>query len=108
MQKLRRKIEKTKAKRIYLDFNRVSTKFYRETFNYGVKSFLKNNRHPILDIGVSKGFQRHPDATLLISEISPSQREAQIVAGMDHMLRLQNEAPSILSYASSCSSPIVQ
>ena len=42
MIKLRRKVEKTKAKRIWVSFSRVSTKFYRETFNYDVKSFLKH------------------------------------------------------------------
>lgn len=108
MQKLRRKVETTKAKKIWVAFNRVSTKFYRETFNYDVKSFLKNNQHPILAIGGSKDFQCHPDDTLLISEISPSQTETHIVEGMDHMLRLQNEAPSILSYSDSCSAPIMQ
>jgi hypothetical protein len=108
MIKLRRKVEKTKAKRIWVSFSRVSTKFYRETFNYDVKSFLKHTRHPILAIGGSKDFQCHPDDTLLISELSPSQTESYIVEGMDHMLRFQKEEPSILSYANSCSSPIMQ
>jgi hypothetical protein len=108
MIKLRRKVEKTKAQRMWVFFSRVSTKFYRETFNYDVKSFLKHARHPILAIGGSKDFQCHPDDTLLISEISPSQTETYIVEGMDHMLRFQKEEPSILSYANSCSSPIMQ
>lgn len=107
MTKLRRKVEKTKAKRIWLYFSRVSTKFYRETFNYDVKSFLKNTRHPILAIGGSKDFQCHPDDTLLIPEISPSQTETYIIEDMDHTLRFQKEEPSILSYATSCSSPIM-
>lgn len=108
MIKLRQKVEKTKAKRMWVSFSRVSTKFYRETFNYNVKSFLKNTRHPILAIGGSKDFQCHPDDTLLIPEISPSQTEVYIVEDMDHMLRFQKEEPSILSYAKSCSSPIMQ
>jgi len=108
MTKLRHKVEKTKAKRMWISFSRVSTKFYRETFNYDVKSFLKNTKHPILAIGGSKDFQCHPDDTLLIPEISPSQADAYIVEGMDHMLRFQKEEPSILSYADSCSSPIMQ
>ena len=107
MQKLRRKVETTKAKRIWVAFNRVSTKFYRETFNYDVKSFLQKNQHPILAIGGSKDFQCHPDDTLLIKEISPSQTETHIIEDMDHTLRLQREEATIISYASSCSGPIM-
>ncbi len=107
MIKLRRKVEKTKAKRIWVSFSRVSTKFYRETFNYDVKSFLKKTGHPILAIGGSKDFQCHPDDTLLISELSPHQTETYIIEGMDHMLRFQKEEPSILSYANSCNSPVM-
>jgi alpha/beta superfamily hydrolase len=108
MTTLRKKVEKTKAKRIWVSFTRVSTKFYRETFNYDVKSFLKDNIHPIIAIGGEKDFQCHPDDTLLISEISPNQTEVHIVEDMDHMLRCQKEEPSILSYAASCSSPMMQ
>jgi len=108
MAKLRHKVEKTKAKRMWVSFSRVSTKFYRETFNYDVKSFLKNTEHPILAIGGSKDFQCHSDDTLLIPNISPSQSDVHIIKNMDHMLRLQTGEPSILSYASSCNSPIVQ
>jgi uncharacterized protein len=108
MTKLRRKVEKTKAKRMWVSFSRVSTKFYRETFNYDVKSFLKITRHPILAIGGSKDFQCHPDDTLLIPKISPSQSDVHIIKNMDHMLRLQTGESSILSYASSCHAPITQ
>jgi len=108
MTELREKVEKTKAKRVWVSFARVSSKFYRETFNYDVKSFLKNNMHPILAIGGEKDFQCHPDDTLLIPEISPSKTEVYIIEGMDHTLRYQKEEPSILSYAASCSSPIMQ
>lgn len=107
MTKLRQRVEKTKAKRIWVSFSRVSTKFYRETFNYDVQVFLKNTTHPILAIGGSKDFQCHPDDTLLIAKISPSQTEAYIIDDMDHTLRLQKGEPSILSYFSSCSSPIM-
>ncbi|MBA6371456.1 alpha/beta fold hydrolase [Colwellia sp. BRX8-4] len=108
MIKLRRKVEKTKANRIWVSFSRVSTKFYRETFNYDVKSFLKNTEHPILAIGGSKDFQCHPDDTLLIPSISSSQSDVHIIENMDHMLRVQTEESSILSYASSCNEPIVK
>lgn len=107
MVKLRRKVEKTKAKRMWVSFQRVSTKFYRETFNYDVKFFLKNTKHPILAIGGSKDFQCHPDDTLLIPKVSSSQTEAYIIDGMDHTLRFQKEEPSILSYTDSCSLPIM-
>ncbi|WP_245560619.1 alpha/beta hydrolase family protein [Colwellia piezophila] len=107
MTKLRRKVENTKAKRMWLYFSLVSTKFYRETFNYDVKSFLKNTEHPILAIGGSKDFQCHPDDTLLIPNISPNKTDVHIIENMDHMLRHQTEEPSILSYAKSCNYPIV-
>ncbi|MEI5638743.1 MULTISPECIES: alpha/beta hydrolase [unclassified Pseudoalteromonas] len=107
MKKLRHKVETTKAKRIWVAFNRVSTKFYRETFNYDVKSFLQKTQHPILAIGGSKDFQCHPDDTLLISKISPSQTETHIIEDMDHTLRLQREEATIMSYANSCSEPIM-
>lgn len=108
MTTLRKKVEKTNAKRMWVSFTRVSTKFYRETFNYDVKSFLKDNRHPILAIGGQKDFQCHPDDTLLILDMSPSPTEAYVIEGMDHTLRYQQEAPSILSYAASCSAPILK
>ncbi len=108
MTTLRKKVEKTKAKRMWVSFTRVSTKFYRETFNYDVKSFLKDNTHPILAIGGQKDFQCHPDDTLLISEISTSKTAAYIIEDMDHTLRHQKGEPSILSYAASCSTPIMQ
>jgi len=81
MIKLRRKVEKTKAKRMWISFSRVSTKFYRETFNYDVKSFLKNSGHPILAIGGSKDFQCHPDDTLLISEVSQAKQIPILLRG---------------------------
>lgn len=108
MTNLRKKVENTKAKRMWVSFTRVSTKFYRETFNYDVKYFLKNNMHPILAIGGQKDFQCHPDDTLLISEISPGKTEVYIIENMDHTLRYQKEEPSILSYSASCSSPILK
>ena len=108
MTSLRERVEKTKAQRMWVSFTKVSTKFYRETFNYDVKSFLKANMHPILAIGGQKDFQCHPDDTLLIPEISSSQTTAIIIKGMDHTLRYQQEEPSILSYAASCSTPIMQ
>jgi uncharacterized protein len=107
MTNLRQKVERTKADKMWVAFSRVSTKFYRETFNYDVKYFLKNSTLPILAIGGGKDFQCHPDDTLLISKISPSQSEVHIIADMDHMLRHQSGEPSILSYASSAKIPIV-
>ncbi len=104
---LRRKVEKASSARMWVSFTRVSTKFYRETFNYNVKSFLKNTLHPILAIGGSKDFQCHPDDTRLILEIAPGPAEIHIIENMDHMLRLQTGESSILSYAKSCGEPIV-
>ncbi|MBC3620225.1 alpha/beta hydrolase [Vibrio metschnikovii] len=108
MTKLRQRVEKTTAKKTWVSFSWVSTKFYRETFNYDVKSFLKNTRHPILAIGGGKDFQCHPDDTILIAEISPSPTEAYIIDDMDHTLRLQKGEASILSYSTSCDLPIMQ
>ncbi|WP_394205380.1 alpha/beta hydrolase [Shewanella waksmanii] len=108
MTSLRQKVEKTKSKRMWVSFTRVSTKFYRETFNYDVKSLLKTTTHPILAIGGSKDFQCHPDDTLLIPKVSSAQVEAHVVDGMDHTLRLQTQQPSMLSYARSCSSPVME
>lgn len=108
MIKFRHKVETTKAKRVWVSFARVCTKFYRETFNYDVKAFLKNTKQPILAIGGSKDFQCHPDDTLLIANISSSKTDVHIIKDMDHMLRLQTGEPSILSYTSSCDAPIAQ
>lgn len=108
MTRLREKVEKTTAKKVWVSFTRVSTRFYRETFNYDVKAFLKSNELPILAIGGDKDFQCHPDDTLLISSISRSETEAHIIKNMDHTLRYQEGEPSIMSYAASCSAPIVQ
>ncbi|QLE87806.1 lysophospholipase [Shewanella sp. Scap07] len=107
MTTLRRKVEKTKSNRMWVSFTRVSTKFYRETFNYDVKSFLKSTQHPILAIGGSKDFQCHPDDTLLIPQISPSLVEVHVIEGMDHTLRFQKHQPSMSSYTRSCASPIM-
>lgn len=107
MTKLRKKVETTNKKRIWVSFTRVSTKFYRETFNYDVKYFLKSNQCPIFAIGGSKDFQCHPDDTLLIPKVSLSPSEVHIIENMDHMLRHQIDEPSILNYVDSCKTPIM-
>ncbi len=107
MLKLRQKVEASKAERIWVSFVRVSVKFYRETFNYDVKSYLKQIKHPILAIGGSKDFQCHPDDTLLIKDISPGESEVHIIEGMDHMLRIQTGEPTLLSYKDSGKEPMV-
>lgn len=105
---LRKKVETTKAKRIWVSFTRVSSKFYRETYKYDVKSYLAQTKHPILAIGGSKDFQCHPDDTRLIPSISPSESEIHIIDDMDHMLRLQQGEPTLLSYADAGTKPMVQ
>lgn len=108
MTDLRRKVEKTKAKRIWVSFSRVSTKFYQETFNYDVKSHLKMNRLPILAIGGSKDFQCHPDDTRQIASITASEVTVHIIENMDHMLRNQEGEPTLLSYRDAGKRPMVQ
>ena len=107
MIKLREKVESTKAERIWVYFTRASTKFYKETFNYNVKSFLKQTKLPILAIGGGKDFQCHPDDTRLIPTVSTGDSETHIIEDMDHMLRLQEGDPSILSYRDSGKKPMV-
>ncbi|MFC7367156.1 alpha/beta hydrolase family protein [Vreelandella zhaodongensis] len=105
---LRRKVEKTKAKQIWVSFSRVSTKFYRETFNYDVKSYLNRNKLPILAIGGSKDFQCHPDDTRQIPLTTASEVTVRIIENMDHMLRNQEGEPTLLSYRNAGKTPIVQ
>jgi pimeloyl-ACP methyl ester carboxylesterase len=105
---LRRKVEKTKARRIWVSFSRVGTRFYQETFNYDVKSHLKINELPILAIGGSKDFQCHPDDTRQIPSITASEATVHIIENMDHMLRNQEGEPTLLSYRDAGKTPMVK
>jgi hypothetical protein len=53
-------------------------------------------------------FQCHPDDTRLIPSISPSESEIHIIDDMDHMLRLQQGEPTLLSYADAGTKPMVR
>lgn len=108
MADLRRKVEKTQAKQVWVSFSRVGTKFYKETFNYDVKSYLRKNKLPILAIGGSKDFQCHPDDTRQIQSISSSETTVHIIENMDHMLRSQEDAPTLLSYKGAGEKPIMK
>lgn len=105
---LRRKVEKTNSKRMWISFSRVSTKFYRETFNYDIKTYLKMNKLPILAIGGAKDFQCHPDDTRKIPSISPGETTVHIIENMDHMLRTQEGDPTLLSYKDAGEKPMMQ
>lgn len=105
---LRKKVEKTTAKTMWVSFSRVSTKFYRETFNYDVKTHLKANKLPILAIGGSKDFQCHPDDTLQIPSITTSETTVYIIENMDHTLRYQEAEPSLLSYRNTDKTTMMQ
>ncbi|MFN3882584.1 MAG: alpha/beta hydrolase family protein [Nitrincola lacisaponensis] len=105
---LRRKVEKTNSKWMWISFSRVSTKFYRETFNYDIKNYLKINKLPILAIGGAKDFQCHPDDTRQIPSISLGETTVHIIENMDHMLRSQEENPTLLSYKDAGKKPVMQ
>jgi len=108
MADLRRKVENTQAKRVWVSFSLVGTKFYKETFNYDVKSYLRENKLPILAIGGSKDFQCHPDDTRQIPSISPSETTVHIIENMDHMLRTQEGDPTLLSYKDAGDKPMMR
>lgn len=107
MQDLRSKVENTDKPTVRVGFSKVSTKFYRETFNYDVKSHLAVTTKPILAIGGEKDFQCHPDDTTLISQVTQAPVRTFIVENMDHTLRLQTGLPSIASYKQACKDDIM-
>lgn len=107
MARLRKKVETTKARQVWVSFTRVSTKFYKETFNYDVKSYLRKSQHPVLAIGGGKDFQCHPDDTRQIPFVTPGETSVHIIDNMDHMLRAQEGAPTLLSYKDSGKMPMV-
>ncbi|GMM84607.1 alpha/beta hydrolase family protein [Pseudoalteromonas sp. MTN2-4] len=98
MRDLRQKVESTDKPTVRVGFQKVSTKFYRETFNYDVKSHLANTIKPILAIGGEKDFQCHSDDTKLIDKVTKASTSTHIIENMDHTLRLQTGLPSLASY----------
>lgn len=107
MQDLRKKVESTKKQTVRVGFTWISTKFYRETFNYDVKHHLASTTKPIIAIGGEKDFQCHPDDTLLIPKVTQAQACVHIVKNMDHTLRLQTGSPSLASYKSAAEEDIL-
>lgn len=107
MTTLRKKVETTNAKQVWVSFTRVSTKFYKETFNYDVKSHLRETRLPVLAIGGGKDFQCHPDDTRQIPSITPGEATIHILDNMDHTLRAQQGEPTLLSYKDAAKVPMM-
>ena len=107
MRDLRQKVESTDKPTVRVGFHKVSTKFYRETFNYDVKSHLVNTIKPILAIGGEKDFQCHPDDTKLIAQVTRASTSTLIIKNMDHTLRLQTGLPSLASYKHACKNDII-
>lgn len=103
---LRRKVADTRKETIRVSFSRVSTKFYRETFEYDVKRHLSRLAKPILAIGGGKDFQCLAEDTRLIAEIAAGPVEVGIVENMNHMLRNQEGPPSMLGYKAQGEEPI--
>ncbi|MCH8542149.1 MAG: alpha/beta hydrolase [Alcanivorax sp.] len=104
---LRRKVEETKFRRIWISFSLVGTKFYRETFNYDIRTHLGMNALPILAIGGTKDFQCHPDDTCEIPSVSLGETTVHIIENMDHMLRYQEGDPTLLGYKDAAQRPMI-
>ncbi|CCQ10530.1 putative hydrolase [Pseudoalteromonas luteoviolacea B = ATCC 29581] len=107
MSSLRKKVETTRAQRIWTSYTRVSTKFYRELFNYNIHKWLSQTTRPILAIGGSKDFQCHPDDTLRIQNVTSAPVKTHIIQDMDHMLRRQVGETTLASYKMSGLEPIL-
>lgn len=103
----RKKIENTESKSIWVSFQRVSTKFYRDTFEYEIKKYLSQLDIPILAIGGGKDFQCLPEDTLLIKKNTHGAVETHIFDDMNHMLRNQKGEPSMLNYKTSGKEPML-
>lgn len=103
---LRRRVESTNRKQIWVSFQRVSTKFYRDTFNYDVKQHLLTFQKPILAIGGGKDFQCLPEDTGQIAQLSPGPVTTRIIPDMNHMLRSQQEEPTMLNYKTQSDEPV--
>lgn len=106
VESLRRKVFGTTRKTVRVSFSRVSTKFYRETFEYDVKAQLAQVRQPILAIGGGKDFQCLPEDTRLIAGTTSAPVQVAIVESMNHLLRNQQGAPSMLRYKAQSDEPL--
>lgn len=104
---LRRRVERSDRKRIWVSFQRVSTKFYRDTFDYDVRQHLAGLQKPILAIGGGKDFQCLPEDTLEIARRSAGPVTTLIIPEMNHMLRRQQGAPSMLDYKDQGDEPVL-
>ncbi|MDD7970858.1 alpha/beta fold hydrolase [Roseinatronobacter sp. HJB301] len=104
---LRQRVENTRRRRMWVSFQRVSTKFYRDTFNYNVRQHLVTFRKPILAIGGGKDFQCLPEDTLEIAELSQGPVITRIMPDMNHMLRNQQEEPTMLNYKAQSDEPVL-
>lgn len=107
MQDLRKKVESTDKAIIWLSFNRVGTKFYRDTFNYDTKAALAKCTVPILALGGEKDFQCHPDDTRQVASTTQASVTSHVFDNMDHMLRHQTGLPSLASYRTAASESIM-
>jgi len=75
---------------------KMSGKWFREHKNYVVDGALAAARCPILAITGSKDTQVEPACAQKMGEIVRSPFEYHIIKDMNHMLRKQEEAPSLL------------
>ena len=85
----------------FLGLQKVPANWFRELFSYSVLDIEQKYRQsnvPALLIGGSKDFQCDPRDVVKIENIYGGSAEAHIVEDMSHLLRKEEEKPSIFNY----------
>ncbi|GAE36263.1 alpha/beta hydrolase family protein [Halalkalibacter akibai] len=95
-QKFDEKVLKSEKDVIRYQGIKINAKWFREHFQYNVKSGLEDVECPILAITGSRDVQAQPEKVFEIAQYTNVETDAVIVEGMNHMLRDQEEDLGIL------------
>lgn len=82
----------------YSGLQKVPSNWFRELFVLDVEQKYRQSNVPALLIGGSKDFQCDPCDVVKIENIYGGSAESHIVANMSHLLRKEEEEPSVFNY----------
>ena len=79
-------------------WQKINAKWLRELLDYDPVNITRNVRCPILAITGEKDMQVDPKDVIQIAELATSEVEYHIVPNLTHILRLDEQTPSIFRY----------
>ena len=104
--KFMKRVGSTEKSVVRFRLQKVPAKWLREMFQLNLPDIYQKTQCPALLIGGEKDLQCNPGDVDRISAILDHETEAHIIDNMTHILRCDDEAPSIFRYSNLIKKPI--